>query len=199
MELPRRTVHFSRPHGGLFVYPLTPHGAGRHAAKIIAPQPTERRMYEMAENKSGSDVVKELVKEVKDITGPVVEDVKKAAKPYVERVKKEAGPMMEEVKKKAAPTAKKVKEESKRTTKRAKEVGEEIKERVAKATARTEIFLQYGDYELRTSDVADRVRADYQAQGHKASDIRELQIYIKPEEHAAYYVVNHTETGKVQF
>ena len=32
----------------------------------------------------------------------------------------------------------------------------------------------------------------------KVKDIKEIQVYIKPAENAVYYVVNSTETGKLE-
>jgi hypothetical protein len=35
--------------------------------------------------------------------------------------------------------------------------------------------------------------------GNKKADLKELAVYVKPEESAIYYVVNGSETGKVEF
>lgn len=64
--------------------------------------------------------------------------------------------------------------------------------------AKEEFYVQYGNYEVRTRDIMDRCKADYVANGHKAKDIKEIQVYIKPAENAVYYVVNSTETGKLE-
>ena len=59
-----------------------------------------------------------------------------------------------------------------------------------------EIFLQYGGTEIRVQDVTDRVKQAYAAEGHRISGIHSLQLYIKPEENAAYYVINGKAEGK---
>ena len=35
--------------------------------------------------------------------------------------------------------------------------------------------------------------------GHKVGDMKTMELYIKPEENSVYYVINGTETGKVEF
>ncbi len=72
-------------------------------------------------------------------------------------------------------------------------------DKVAEVTAKSEVYIQYGDYEIRTDDMVRRVREAYIAEGHKASDIREVQIYIKPSDRCTYYVINHHDTGKIEF
>ena len=60
----------------------------------------------------------------------------------------------------------------------------------------TDLF-QYGDREVNESDVNEKIKSALEEQGHKES-IKTMDIYVKPEENAAYYVVNKTETGKVE-
>jgi hypothetical protein len=31
--------------------------------------------------------------------------------------------------------------------------------------------------------------------GKKAADLKDIKVYVKPEENAAYYVINNEETG----
>ncbi len=64
--------------------------------------------------------------------------------------------------------------------------------------AKEEFYVQYVNYEVITIYIMDRCKADYVANGHKAKDIKEIQVYIKPAENAVYYVVNSTETGKLE-
>ena len=68
-----------------------------------------------------------------------------------------------------------------------------------RAAAKKEFFLQYGDGEVRMSDIETRVYEDLQKKGYAQTEIRSLQVYLKPEEKVAYYVVNQKETGKVGF
>ena len=45
--------------------------------------------------------------------------------------------------------------------------------------------------------VEERVKAQVVAEGMKESAIKSLNIYVKPFENAAYYVVNGDVTGRV--
>ena len=43
------------------------------------------------------------------------------------------------------------------------------------------------------------VKKAWTKSGKKVGDIKEMDLYIKPEENAVYYVINGTETGAVEF
>lgn len=118
------------------------------------------------------------VKEVK-VEAPVVETPVVEA-PVVE-VKEEAkkAPAKKAPAKKAATTEKKA--PAKKAT----------------AKAETVITLEFGDYTAVMSTVEEKVKAQIVAEGVKASSIKSLNIYVKPFENAAYYVVNGDVTGKV--
>ena len=73
-------------------------------------------------------------------------------------------------------------------------------ERVAKkavAKSETVITVQFQGNEVAISSVEDKVKAQFVAEGHKASSIKTLTIYVKPEEYSAYYVINGDVTGRV--
>jgi len=67
----------------------------------------------------------------------------------------------------------------------------------AAAKAETVITLEFGDYTAIMATVEDKVKAQYVAEGNKASSIKTLNIYVKPFENAAYYVINGDVTGRV--
>ena len=67
----------------------------------------------------------------------------------------------------------------------------------AAAKAETVITLEFGDYTAVMSTVEEKVKAQFVAEGHKASSIKTLNVYVKPEEHSAYYVINGDVTGRV--
>ena len=46
--------------------------------------------------------------------------------------------------------------------------------------------------------IAD-VKKAWTKSGGKIGDIKTMDLYIKPEENAVYYVINGTETGSVAF
>lgn len=61
----------------------------------------------------------------------------------------------------------------------------------------TEVILQYRNYEVNMDDVTERVKAHYIAKGYQADSIENIQIYVKPEDFTAYYVINDSAAGKV--
>lgn len=67
----------------------------------------------------------------------------------------------------------------------------------AKKEIDSEVILQYRNYEVNMDDVTERVKAHYYAKGYKADSIENMQIYVKPEDFTAYYVINDGVVGKV--
>ena len=76
------------------------------------------------------------------------------------------------------------------------------KKTAAKAAAKTAAVapvsvLQFQGKEVDLTEVYDRVKAAFVAEGHKASTIKTVKTYVKPEENAAYYVINDKFSGRV--
>ncbi len=76
-----------------------------------------------------------------------------------------------------------------KTTKR-----QTTKKTAAKKTERqepkTDVFVEYQGRKILESEVIDKVKAAFVKSGHRAAFIKSMQIYIKPEEAKAYYVIN---------
>lgn len=65
-----------------------------------------------------------------------------------------------------------------------------------KAEPMTEVYVQYWGKEIHTSEVADRIKKIWtEDMGKKASELKDLKIYIKPEDNGAHYVINGDVTG----
>lgn len=139
----------------------------------------------------------------KDAATPAFQAAKDTATPALQAAKDKAlhvaSPYLEGVKKAAAPAAKAVRKQSQRAAKTAQNVGRNLAGQAMRAAAKKEFFLQYGDCEVRMSDIETRVYEDLQKKGYARTEIRSLQVYLKPEEKVAYYVVNQKETGKVGY
>ena len=60
------------------------------------------------------------------------------------------------------------------------------------------LLLQYQGTEIDTAALIEAAKADFKAQ-HKRTLITDLKLYLKPEERAAYYVINGDNDGKVTF
>ena len=76
---------------------------------------------------------------------------------------------------------------------------EAAKETAAKKTQKIEetVYLQAGGSEWDISDCKERAVAAFVAEGHKASAVKKLAVYLKPEEGKAYYVINDSENGSI--
>lgn len=109
---------------------------------------------------------------------------------------------------------KKIKSETtkKATTKATKATQEVIQETASEASKETvkevvkevvkivtpEIYLQFAGLEFNSSGILNQAREAWIASGHDENAIESLKVYIKPEDAAAYYVVNETEKGKIE-
>ena len=60
------------------------------------------------------------------------------------------------------------------------------------------VYVQFAGKEILTADLAAQVTEKWVALGHRASSIKELNLYVKPEDNAAYYVINGKESGKIE-
>ena len=96
------------------------------------------------------------------------EDVKKADEPAVKETVKE--------------TAAAVKEEIKETAK------ETVKE-VVKPEIEKSVVVEFGGRQVAAKDVLAQAEKAY-AQTHPGTVIKSIELYISPEQNAAYYVVN---------
>ena len=67
----------------------------------------------------------------------------------------------------------------------------------AKEELKPEVFIQYQGNEAIVADVIEKAKNEFVADGHRASSIKSLQVYLKPEEFAAYYVINQKFAGRV--
>lgn len=139
---------------------------------------------------------KDTVEAVKAAAEKKVEETAEAVRTVVEAVAAKA----EDVKTEEAP-AEETKPEKKRPGRKpgSKNKATKVTEKVtAKKEASTpEIYVQFGASESSVQAAVDRIKAEYVAQGHRASSIKSLKVYLKPEDNAAYYVINDKLAGRV--
>ncbi len=104
---------------------------------------------------------------------------------------------------KAAETKTAVKAAAKKTAekKTAEKVGTAKKTAAAKKAEKAplipEIKIQFAGNEADEDEIVNAIKNKYVSEGHRASAIKSLQIYLKPEENAAYYVINQKSMGMV--
>ena len=80
--------------------------------------------------------------------------------------------------------AKKAEEPKKETTKKAPA------KRATAKDIKTSVVVQFAGKEVTEKDLIAAVKKAYTKKGNKVGDIKTIEIYVKPEESAAYYVVN---------
>lgn len=66
----------------------------------------------------------------------------------------------------------------------------------AKEAVTSHVVIQTSYSEIIADDVIRKALEAYEAEGNKTK-VKNINVYIKPEENAAYYVVNDTVAGKV--
>lgn len=67
---------------------------------------------------------------------------------------------------------------------------------VIKAEPTECIVLQFGEYEVPMAAISDKAKQNYKESGNKA-ELKDIKIYVKPEDLKAYYVVNGEFEGNV--
>ena len=67
---------------------------------------------------------------------------------------------------------------------------ETTKKSTTKKAVEPAVVLQFGGQEVDMATVIENAKKAFEAEGNKVSSIKEIQIYVKPEEYAAYYVIN---------
>ena len=66
-----------------------------------------------------------------------------------------------------------------------------------KKEAEATVYVQYQDAEIEPKKVLEQVKTDWVNAGHRVSSIKKVDLYIKPEEGKAYWVINGKEKGSV--
>ncbi len=144
----------------------------------------------------GDDSLKDIMDMAVDAAKPYVEKIE----PTIKKAKEKAKPAVKKAKEKVEPAVKKAKEKVEPAVKKARQKADPVIKEAAKQTSRllakTETYIQFGDIELNTNYISDKVRSDYEER-EDSKTIKKLRIYIKPEERKAYYVVNDNSTGSI--
>ena len=68
--------------------------------------------------------------------------------------------------------------------------------KAAKEETVSRVFIQLGFTEIVVNDVVEKALNAYKQEGNKTK-AKDIKVYIKPEENAAYYVVNEKNAGRV--
>ena len=166
-------------------------------AKVTAPV---TKTSEKAETTKKAETVKavaatepkKIEKEPVKTAAPKAEPVKPTTKE--ETAKPEAKKAEKKVEDKAVKTAAK-----KTTTKKTTAKKTTARKTTAKKEIKVSAFVEYFGKQVEEKEMIARVKKAWTSSGKKIGDIKTMELYIKPEESAVYYVINGTETGAVAF
>ena len=62
---------------------------------------------------------------------------------------------------------------------------------------KTSMYVEYQGLQVEEKEIIAKVKELWVNEGNKIKDIKELKLYIKPEEASAYYVINEETSGKI--
>lgn len=132
----------------------------------------------------------------KEVTSVSVDFVKPAARLAAAKL-----PAVEKPIGRSAVRAKKpkvMKEVEKEVVKEVEVIKEvEVVKEVEKKIIIPYICLQYLGGESDVNEIVEKAKSVWQENNHSGEEFVSIDLYVKPEDNAAYYVINGTDTGKV--
>ena len=87
----------------------------------------------------------------------------------------------------------------KATTKKTAEKKSTAKKSTVKKEMKVKTVVQCFGKQVEEKELIANVKKAWTKSGKKVGDIKTMELYIKPEEAAVYYVINDTATGSVEF
>ncbi len=121
------------------------------------------------------------------------EPVKKTRKPRAKKAETEAAPKKTAAKKAEAEAAPKKTAAKKTAVKKADapkaEKAPAARKTTAKKAADATVYIQFAGQEIAAKDILEAAKKAF-AEANKDVEIKTIELYVKPEEGAAYYVVN---------
>ena len=126
---------------------------------------------------------------------------KKAAEKAQLTEEKKTQSAEEKVAEKVSDTAKET--VKKTAAKEVKEAKEAVKKTAAKRPSKKDMkvrtFVEYYGKQVEEKEMIARVKKAWTKKGKRVGEIKTLELYVKPEEGAVYYVINSEETGAVEY
>ena len=128
--------------------------------------------------------------------------LKETAKDTVKKVEKAAEPVAKKVEEAAVPAAKAVKKETAKAAAKAKTVVKKTaakaatSARAAKKEVEATVSVQFSGKSYTTQELVAIAKDVWKYDlKQKVSDLKSVELYVKPEENQAYYVINGEHTG----
>jgi hypothetical protein len=143
-------------------------------------------------------VVKDAEKLAKNVVSDAAEKVTAEAKEAPKTVKKTTARAAKAVAKTAKDAAGIVEEKTKEVTTATKKAVAASKSTTRRSSIKETVYLQYLGKEINKEEPTDQVKEIWTSQlGRKASELKTITWYLKPEENKAYYVINNDVTGSI--
>lgn len=70
-------------------------------------------------------------------------------------------------------------------------------EQACEKIAKTSVYLQYAGNEYDEAAIIENIKNTWAGDTHDISEIKSIEVYIKPEEFCTYYVINGTDQGSI--
>ena len=178
-------------------------GAAKTTTKAAKAEPAKTAAKAVKEEPVKAESAKTAAKETKAEAAKAIETKKDTTKKLETKaaVLVDTPAAKEEETKAAAKTTAAKKTTAKKTTAKkttAKKAATTKKAAAKKAEIKTELYLQFAGKEYSQEEILQKVKDIWTYDlNQNVDDIKDVQLYLKPEESAAYYVVNGVESGKV--
>ena len=176
------------------------------AAKAVKAEPvkTEKKTVKAEPAKTETKAAKAETVKAADKTAKAIETKKDTTKKLETKAAVLVDTPAEKAEEKKTTTAKKTaakKTTAKKTTAAKTTAAKKATTKKAaakKAEIKTEMYLQFAGKEYSQEEILQKVKDIWTYDlNQNVDDIKDVQLYLKPEESAAYYVVNGVESGKV--
>ena len=139
--------------------------------------------------------VESAVKSAAQKAEPVVKAAVEKAEPVVKAAVEKAEPIVKAAAQKAAPAVKKA-GEAKKTIKETAKKATAKKAPAKKEEAAVKVSVQFDGKTYTTEDLVKIAKDVWKYDLKKEKEFKSVEIYVKPEESAAYYVIDGEVNGK---
>lgn len=162
----------------------------------VAPAVTKAVETKTAESKTVAPAVKPVETKAPEVKPAAASEVKTEEKPAAKEPVK-AEPAKKEPVKKEAEKKEPVKKETAKKETEKKKPGRKPGSTNKKKENSTEVFVEFYGQQSSITDIQQKITDAFVAEGHRPSTIKTLKVYLKPEDSAAYYVINEKFAGRV--
>lgn len=153
-------------------------------------------------NKLTKQAATEKVKATTEKAKATATKAKEEVKAVATTAKEKAVQTADTAKKTAVKTADATKETVVKTADATKKTAIKTVDTAKKAASKVatalveETYFEFDGFQVNATDLKERIKEAYKAEGHRLAAIKSLQIYVNGNERRAYYVINNKAEGK---